>query len=164
MATLELPHTAGCLVCGPRNPHGLGLSLQVDTQTGLVAVRFVPRAHHIGFPEIIHGGALALVLDETMVWAASWSGKRFCLCGEMNIRYRAAANVAVGLTCRAKVDSARVRLITTSAEILDDSGRLIASATGKYVPLSQEQNRVFLETFIDEPATAPAAEALRAAG
>jgi len=159
MATLDLPHTAGCLVCGPNNPHGLGLGLQVDTQTGVITVRFIPQAHHIGFPDIIHGGALAMVLDEAMVWAASWSGKRFCLCGEMSIRYRAAAGVEMRLTCQARVESARNRLITTSAQAMDDSGRLIASANGKYVPLSQEQNRAFIKTFIDESATAAAANA-----
>jgi len=161
MATLQLPHTAGCLVCGPGNPHGLGLSLQVETQTGIVSVRFVPRAHHIGFPDIVHGGALAMVLDEAMVWAASWSGKRFCLCGEMSIRFRAAAEIEKPLTCSARVDASRARLITTSAEALEDSGRLIASASGKYVPLSAEQNRAFIQNFIDEPSTAAAADALR---
>jgi acyl-coenzyme A thioesterase PaaI-like protein len=164
MATLQLPHTAGCLVCGPGNPHGLGLSLQVDAQTGIVSVRFVPRAHHIGFPDIVHGGALAMVLDEAMVWAASWSGKRFCLCGEMSIRFRAAAEIEKPLTCSACVDASRARLITTSAEALDDSGRLIASASGKYLPLSAEQNRVFIQNFIDEPSTAAAAAALRNGG
>jgi acyl-coenzyme A thioesterase PaaI-like protein len=159
MATLELPHTAGCLVCGPANPHGLGLSLQVDSQSGVVTVRFIPQAHHIGFPDIIHGGALAMVLDEAMVWTASWSGKRFCLCGQMIVRYRAAAGVEMRLTCQARVESARARLITTTAQATDDSGRLVASAEGKYVPLSKEQNRAFIKTFIDEPATAAAANA-----
>jgi len=127
----------------------------------IVSVRFVPRAHHIGFPDIVHGGALAMVLDEAMVWAASWSGKRFCLCGEMSIRFRAAAEIEKPLTCSARVDASRARLITTSAEALEDSGRLIASASGKYVPLSAEQNRAFIQNFIDEPSTAAAADALR---
>lgn len=164
MATLQLPHTAGCMVCGPRNPHGLGLSLQVETQSGVVSVRFIPRAHHIGFPDITHGGALALVLDEAMVWAASWSGKRFCLCGEMALRFRAPATVDVPLTCSARVESARARLIVTTAQALDDSGRLVVAATGKYIPLSADQNRAFLSTFVDSPETAAAAAALRNGG
>jgi acyl-coenzyme A thioesterase PaaI-like protein len=161
MATLQLPHTAGCLVCGPANPHGLGLSLAVDAQSGVVSVRFVPQAHHIGFPDIIHGGALALVLDEAMVWAASWSGKRFCLCGEMGIRFRAAAQVDMNLTVRAQVESSRTRLIVATAQATDDSGRVIATASGKYVPLSPQQNRQFIRTFIDDPLTSAAATALR---
>src|SRR5687767_8880829 len=35
---IELPHTAGCLVCGRQNPHGLRLSLHVDPGSGVVTV------------------------------------------------------------------------------------------------------------------------------
>ena len=86
MAMIELPHTAGCLVCGRQNPHGLHLHLHVDEATGAVETRFTPSAHHIGFEGIVHGGVLATVLDEAMVWAATWRGRRFCVCGEMNTR------------------------------------------------------------------------------
>ena len=60
---MELPHTAGCLVCGRQNPHGLGLSLHVDEGSGVVSVEFAPRPEHIGFEGIVHGGVLATVLD-----------------------------------------------------------------------------------------------------
>ena len=81
MPRIELPHTAGCLVCGRDNPHGLHLSLHVDPDSGIVTVDFIPLAEHIGFEGIIHGGVLATVLDEAMVWAATWAGRRFCVCG-----------------------------------------------------------------------------------
>ena len=88
MPTLELPHTPGCLVCGRENPHGLHLSFFVDPQTGIVETKFTSRAADIGFPQVIHGGIIATVLDEAMVWAATWAGKRFCLCGELTTRFR----------------------------------------------------------------------------
>src|SRR5687767_15623921 len=53
---MELPHTAGCLVCGRQNPHGLRLSLDVDESSGVVRVDFTPRPEHIGFEGIVHGG------------------------------------------------------------------------------------------------------------
>src|SRR3954468_22751278 len=37
---LELPHTAGCLVCGRHNPIGLHLHLHVDESSGAVATNF----------------------------------------------------------------------------------------------------------------------------
>src|SRR3954471_25071934 len=39
---LELPHTQGCMVCGPANALGLHLSLFVDPATGIVHVDFSP--------------------------------------------------------------------------------------------------------------------------
>ena len=58
---MELPHTAGCLVCGRQNPIGLHLHLHVEESTGAVETHFTPAAEHIGFEGIIHGGILATV-------------------------------------------------------------------------------------------------------
>jgi uncharacterized protein (TIGR00369 family) len=160
---LELPHTPGCLVCGPVNAHGLRLKLHVDS-AGIVETRYVPAAEHIGFEGIVHGGAIATVLDEAMVWAASWHGKRFCVCGEMNVRFRQTAKIGVPLFCRARVDSSRSRLIVTSAEAADETGTVIATASGKYVPLPPAENKAFVATFIRDAATEPAAELMRARG
>ena len=163
MTMLELPHTAGCLVCGPANAHGLHLSLHVDPATGVVETRFVPAEHHIGFIGIVHGGVIGAVLDEAMVWAASWQGKRFCVCGEMSVRFRQSARIGSPVIVRAKVDLSRAKLIATSSEASDESGKIIATGTGKYVPLSVEDNRAFVRTFVDNPATAAAAQILRSA-
>lgn len=159
--SLELPHTAGCLVCGPGNAKGFGLHLFVDPHTGIVKTRFTPKSEHIGIEGVAHGGVIAAVLDEVMVWAASWAGKHFCLCGEMTVRFRQKALIDGLLICTGRVEFTRSKLISTSGEALDETGKTVASATGKYVPLSREQNRDFVRTFITEPATHAAAELMR---
>jgi acyl-coenzyme A thioesterase PaaI-like protein len=166
---MELPHTAGCLVCGRQNVHGLGLSLHVE-EGGLVWTEFTPRAEHIGFEGIIHGGLLATVLDEAMVWAATWAGKRFCVAGEMSVRFRRSAAVGRPLRCEARVESAASkrpglpRLIHASGRIVEaDGGALVAEATGKYVPVSPERNRHVVATLVDEPTTRQAATVLKEA-
>jgi acyl-coenzyme A thioesterase PaaI-like protein len=158
---LELPHTAGCLACGPGNSKGLRLQLFVDSETGIVQTRFAAKIEHIGFEGVAHGGVIATVMDEVMVWAASWAGKRFCLCGEMSVRFRRRAEVGQVLICTARVESTRSKLIATTADATDESGQLIATASGKYIPLSDEDNRGFLRTLLDDPATAATAELMR---
>ena len=158
---MELPHTAGCLVCGRQNPHGLKLSLDVDESTGVVSVHFTPRREHIGFEGIVHGGVLATVLDEAMVWAATWAGKQFCVAGEMSVRFRRSAGVGEPLRVEARVESARARLIQTSGRVTDGAGAVIAEATGKYVPVPPERHQHVLTTLVDEPATAGAASRLK---
>src|SRR5438309_6496532 len=133
MPLLELPHTPNCLVCGRTNPHGLHLSLHVDPASNLVTTTLTPTRDHIGFEGIIHGGLLATVLDEAMVWAATWQGRRFCVCGEMTIRFRKAAEVGKPLIIRASVTSARSRMIQTSGQVMDQAGDVLATAEGKYV-------------------------------
>jgi len=151
----ELPHTPGCLVCGRSNPHGLHLSLHVDPATGDVRTSFTPLPEHIGFEGIVHGGVLATVVDEAMVWAATWDGRRFCVCGEMSIRFRASANIGEKLEVVARVVSSRKRLVETTAEIRSAQG-LVATASGKYVPVAPERNDQVMATLIDEPGTHPA--------
>lgn len=157
---LELPHTAGCLVCGRENPHGLRLSLHVEPADGAVHVRFVPHAHHIGFDGIVHGGVIATVVDEAMVWAATWAQKRFCVCGEMTVRFRQNARVGVPVIVTARVEHARAKMIQTTCEVTDESGATLAIGAGKYVPVTLEQHRQFMATMLHEPATKDAARAL----
>jgi len=159
---LELPHTPNCLVCGRSNPHGLHLSLHVDPITGVVTTTFVPTKDHIGFEGIVHGGVLATVLDEAMVWAATWHGKRFCVAGEMSVRFRQSANVGEPLLVTAAIDLARSKLITATGEVRRAADNtLLTTATGKYVPLPDDRNRDFVATLVDDPQTAQSAALFR---
>jgi acyl-coenzyme A thioesterase PaaI-like protein len=161
MSRLRLPHTRGCLACGRDNPQGLKLDLEVDQQSGVVSCIFTPRQEHIGFEGIIHGGALATVLDEAMVWAATWAAKRFCVCAEMTIRFRESSMVGQPLQVEARAISVRSRLISTEAAVSDGRG-VLAVAVGKYVPLPPQRNRDFVRTLIEEDQN-PAAQTLRQA-
>jgi uncharacterized protein (TIGR00369 family) len=157
---MELPHTAGCLVCGRENPHGLHLDLHVDV-AGVVTVVFTPAEHHIGFQGVTHGGVLATVLDEAMVWAATWAGRRFCLCGEMTVRFRRPALVGQPLTVEARVEVNRPRIVKTIGVVRDEVGTVVAEATGTYVPLPADKNRAFVATLVDDPRTVEAGRVLR---
>ena len=161
MPLLQLPHTQGCLACGRDNLHGLRLDLQVDEQTGVVSCIFTPKPEHIGFEGIIHGGMLATVLDEAMVWTATWAAKRFCVCAEMTIRFRESAVVGQPLQVEARAVSVRSRLISTEAAISDGRSVLVV-AVGKYSPLPPERNRDFVRTLLED-AQSPAARTLRRA-
>ena len=165
---MELPHTAGCIVCGRQNAHGLGLSLHVDGAAGGVWTQFSPRPEHIGFEGIIHGGVLATVLDEAMVWAATWVAKRFCVAAEMSVRFRSSAAVGRALRCEARAEVGKrpgmPRLLHAEGRIIEvDGGAVVAEATGKYMPVPPERNRAVIETLVDEPQTAAAAARLREA-
>src|SRR5437764_1037840 len=109
--------------------------------TGIVSVEFRPRPEHIGFEGIVHGGALATVLDDAMVWAAAWHIRRFCVCGELSVRFRASARVGAPLLATANVLSARSRLIEVEGAITDAQGKPVASASAKYVPVPLDRHR-----------------------
>ena len=80
-----LPHTGSCFVCGESNPGGLKLRFETDGR--VVQSRFQPRPGHVGFKQTIHGGIIAAVLDEIMVWACAVGTRRFGYCAELNVRF-----------------------------------------------------------------------------
>ncbi|MGH7177391.1 MAG: PaaI family thioesterase [Tepidisphaeraceae bacterium] len=157
---IQLPHTRDCLVCGRDNPHGLKLDAMVDPANGLVTINFAPGAHHTGFEGIVHGGLIATVMDEAMTWAASWAQKRFCVCGEVTVRFRQAINVGQTLRVEAMVEFSRPKLVEPSAKLFDEHHKLLATASGKYVPTAPEQHRLFAKSFVPDPRTREAANLL----
>src|SRR3954470_19252380 len=161
---LELPHTSGCLVCGRNNPYGLKMSLFVDPDSGIVSIDFSPKPIHVGFDGIVHGGFLATLFDEAMVWAATWANKRFCVCGEFSVRFRRTAQVGEPLHLEARVEFSRPKLVQTMAKILTPGNSVVAAAEGKYVPMPIADSDRMMRTFIDDPTTAEASAHLRGTG
>jgi acyl-coenzyme A thioesterase PaaI-like protein len=157
---MELPHTSGCLVCGRDNPHGLKMSLYVDPETGVIATEFVARAEHIGFDGVVHGGVLATVLDEAMVWAATWSGKRFCFCGELMMRFKKPLGVGERVLVESRVEFSRPKLIQTMGTMRSPNGAIVAAGEGKYVPMELDQSERMMRTFVALPQTEAAAAIL----
>ena len=96
-----------------------------------------------------------------MVWAATWTGRNFCVCGEMAIRYRARAQVGMPLTTVARVESARARLVMATCIIYGPDEVVVAQAMGKYVPIPPDQNLRILDSLLPDPSTAAAAALLR---
>lgn len=56
------PHHPECLGCGPDNPHGH--HIQVRRQGDAVVGEHVFDQRHVGAPGIVHGGAVATVVDD----------------------------------------------------------------------------------------------------
>ena len=130
----ELPHSKSCFVCGSRN--SLGLNLRFFTDGRIVEAHFTPRAEHNGFVGVLHGGITATVLDEVMVWACAVREKRFCFSAEMTIRYLCAIETGAEILARGEMlENKRDRIFIAKGELLNSAGTILASSTGKYVPI-----------------------------
>lgn len=141
-----LPGTKSCFICGRQNPHGLNLRFETD---GIrVQTTFVPGPTHVGFRNTVHGGIIAALLDEVMVWACGVTTKRFAYCAEMTVRFAhplppGMAALAVGEL----VSNRRDKLFEARAELRDPRAILLASATGKYLPLKPSETNQIMEDF-----------------
>jgi uncharacterized protein (TIGR00369 family) len=134
----ELPHTDSCFVCGELNTSGLKLRFETDGK--VVTSRFRARGDHIGFKGTVHGGIIATVLDEIMVWACAVQTKRFAYCAELNVRFASPLRPEQEVTASAElVSNRRNKLFEAKAELRNEAGELLASASGKYLPIPEEE-------------------------
>lgn len=153
---LKLPHTRSCFVCGIHNPAGLRLDLETDGHG--IRARFLPRPEHAGFVGVVHGGIIATVLDEVMAWACGVQARRFAFSAELTFRYMNPARVGGELVAFGEVVSnRRGRIFDTSSRIETADGLVVATGTGRYLPLPAELGAALQEDFADGPAAAQAA-------
>ena len=146
----ELPHTRACFVCGEFNPSGLKLRFQTDGH--VVQARFVPQTEHVGFQETVHGGIIATLLDEVMVWACAVQTRRFAFCAELNVRFTHPVHPQQHVFASGQlVSNRRGKLFEARAELKDDNGVLLASATGKYLPVKEPDLRSLAGDFLGDP-------------
>ena len=145
-----LPHTRSCFVCGESN--SIGLNLRFETDGHVVRSRFVPSAEHIGFKKVVHGGLVATVLDEIMVWACAVETRQFAVCAELNVRFLSPARPAEPVLATAElVANRRNRIFEAKAELQDATGRTLATATGKYLPLKEADAAEMAGDFVGDP-------------
>jgi uncharacterized protein (TIGR00369 family) len=144
----ELPHTRSCFVCGEANAAGLKLRFETDGQ--IVRARFVPRPEHVGFRQTVHGGIIATLLDEIMVWACAVQTKRFAFCAELNVRFLSPLRPHQSVMASGKLEvNRRGKLFEATAE-LQDQGRTLALATGKYMPIKDANVSEWAEDFVGD--------------
>jgi uncharacterized protein (TIGR00369 family) len=154
----QLPHTRSCFVCGESN--AAGLNLRFDTDGRAVQTRFMPRAEHVGFRHTVHGGLIATLLDEIMVWACAVQTKRFAFCAELNVRYLQPARPEENLIATGElVSNRRDKLFEAKAELRNQAGVTLASATGKYLPIKHADVRELATDFVEDPGWVFGAEA-----
>jgi len=147
----KLPRTHSCFVCGVDNPIGLGVDAESDGKTVQAPIRF--RREHVGFAATVHGGLVATVLDELMVWGCGVITRRLAYCAEMTVRYQRPVPPETPLVGTGQlVEDRRGRLFLARAELRDASGNLLAEATGKYIPVPGDPSPAMLADFIEDPA------------
>jgi acyl-coenzyme A thioesterase PaaI-like protein len=146
----ELPHTRSCFVCGEANPNGLKLRFETDGR--IVQTHFVPRAEHVGFRQTVHGGLISTLLDEVMVWACAVQTKRFAFCAELKVRFIGPVRPDEEVVVTGElVSNRRDKLFEARADLRNQAGVVVATATGKYLPIKQAEATDMVTDFVGDP-------------
>jgi acyl-coenzyme A thioesterase PaaI-like protein len=123
-----------CLVCGLKNDFGLQASFYEIEGKELLAI-FSPRNEHQGYPERLHGGIAAAILDETIgraimlrhptdIWGVTI---------ELTTRFRRPVPLSGELRVVARITSESRRHFEGSGELLLHDGRVAVEGRGKYL-------------------------------
>lgn len=133
---VPLPYSEPCFVCGKDNPAGLQTRFYARGDKVLSPLRV--RNHHCGYPNVVHGGVVAALMDEAMGWAAARAQQRMFYTVELTMRYIKTVPADHDLVVVTEVTRAHKRMVETRGELVDAEGTVYARATGKFFPLSVE--------------------------
>jgi len=119
-----------CFVCGEKNPVGLKLRIKTDGGRGESSAEVTFPEHLQGWAKIVHGGLVAAVLDEAMIYAAGAKGLK-CVTGEITVRYIKPASTGVAYTLKGHFVEDKGRIVLAESVLLGGEGEEVAKATGK---------------------------------
>lgn len=120
------PH---CFCCGESNAQGLKLRYHYP-QPGTATTSFAIPEHFTGWRDVVHGGLLAMVLDETMAHACASKGLHG-FTGDISVRFRRPVQVGTVVEAAGRILSERRRVVTAAAH-LAAGGTTIAEAQATF--------------------------------
>lgn len=125
-----------CFGCGDDNADGLRMHFE-STADGSVCEYTVPDRFQ-SWRGMIHGGVVALMLDEAVGWAA-WHAGRPGLTGKLEVRYRRPLRIGERVRVVGRVERVRRSLVYATATIdgLEEDGR-VAEATATLMSMPAE--------------------------
>jgi uncharacterized protein (TIGR00369 family) len=128
-----------CFGCGVENNLGLKASFYELDNNELVAI-YKPIDEHQSYPERLHGGISATILDETLgrtitieeeaIWGVTV---------ELNIKYKKPVPLDQELKVVAKVTRNTSRLFEGEGKIILENGDIAVTATGKYIKMKLDK-------------------------
>ena len=136
-----------CFGCGRHNP--VGLHLEFERAGDGVVASYTTRREDQGFPGMLHGGLLALLLDEAMGWAM-YADRIFAVTARMETRFRRPAVLGETVTARGRITRNRGRRIEVAGEVLDAGGASLVEASGLFLRMRPDAEASALATFQSE--------------
>ena len=87
-----------------------------------------------------------------MVWACAVQTRRFAFCAELNVRFLNPVRPNEEVLALGELAvNRRDKLFEARAELKDRAGLVLATATGKYLPITQAAATDMAADFVDDP-------------
>ena len=129
-----------CLVCGVDNAFGLKSRFYETENNELIAV-FHPLNEHQSYPNVIHGGISATILDEVIGRAIMMTtdSNTFGVTIELKVRYKKPVPLDSELKAIGRIIKDRGRIFEGTGELYLPNGDIAVEAEGKYMKRRLDQ-------------------------
>ncbi len=129
-----------CLVCGVDNAFGLKSRFYETENNELIAV-FRPLNEHQSYPNVIHGGISATILDEVIGRAIMMTtdSNTFGVTIELKVRYKKPVPLDSELKAIGRIVKDRGRIFEGTGELYLPNGDIAVEAEGKYMKRRLDQ-------------------------
>ena len=146
--SLKLEDDHMCYVCGKENRQGLRLHFE-HPEKGRLKTTMVFLKHHQGFKNVVHGGMLAMVLDEMMVNLA-WKEGIPAVTAELTVRLKKPLKVGEKVYLEGRFEGSKGRLLYASSTAKNDRGELVASAKAACIRVKNADAKILEESTQSE--------------
>jgi len=120
-----------CFACGKENRDGLQLDFAL-LEDGRLRTEYSPPQKFQGYKDILHGGIMAVLLDETMIHLAFRRGGRV-VTANLEIKLRKPAKIGERIIVTAELLSDSGRRLELAAEAKNEGGSLLAQGRSTMV-------------------------------
>lgn len=128
-----------CFICGMENPAGLK-SQFYNMEDGSALTLFTYLPEHQSFPQRVHGGLIATMLDELTLrdyWVLDEA--MLGVTASMSVKFRKPVPYGVELVGRGRVLRETSRYFITRTAVTDRDGVVLAEAESNYIKLPAEK-------------------------
>jgi uncharacterized protein (TIGR00369 family) len=134
-----LPTYPGCFVCGQKEKNSSSLNVRFRITEHGVEVPFKAQVEQEGYKNIVHGGIMCSLLDETIGWAVAVARKKFFVTAELTVRFIKPLFVGQDVIVKGRALEHKSRYSIAEGEIVDSNGVIYAKATGKFFLMSDQE-------------------------
>lgn len=126
-----------CFACGQSNHHGLKLIFYTDDKQ--VYTNFQVPVHLAGWSNLVHGGIITTVLDETIAWTGIFLLQKYMLTKNIHVEFLKPVRVGQELYSAGLIEEKKTeRDIKISSRIYDSEGTVLARGLGEIKVFSPE--------------------------
>ena len=129
-----------CFGCGGANLRGMKLAFEQDDARQRIVGRFRLGEEYQGGSGLLHGGIIAVLLDEAMGKAARFYGEP-AVTAELRVEYKRPIPVNADIVVEGFVTRRDGRQLYHEGEIRNAAGDLLARGEGRFVIIDREKYR-----------------------